>query len=133
MAEIPEAFHDLFETDTLAHLTTMNPDGTPHATPVWIGYDAADNRLLVNTERGRRKERNAAKDPTVALSMADPENPYRYLSVTGEVEEITTEGAREHIDELAQRYIGTDYETPIQTERVVLRIRPEDVLTESSA
>jgi len=133
MAEIPEAFHDLFETDTLAHLTTMNPDGTPHATPVWIGYDAADDRLLVNTERGRRKERNAAQDPTVALSMADPENPYRYLSVTGEVEEITTEGAREHIDELAQRYIGTDYETPIQTERVVLRIRPEDVLTESSA
>jgi PPOX class probable F420-dependent enzyme len=133
MPEIPAEYHDLFETDTLAHLTTMNPDGTPHATPVWVGYDAEANRLLVNTERGRRKERNAAKDPSVAMSMADPENPYRYLSVTGEVEEITAEGAREHIDELAQRYIGSDYGTPIQTERVILRIRPEEVLTEAGA
>ncbi len=133
MADIPEAYHDLFETDTLAHLTTTNPDGTPHATPVWIGYDAEANRLLVNTERGRRKERNVANDPAVAVSMADPEDPYRYLSVTGEVEAVTTESAREHIDELAQRYIGTDYETPIGTERVILRIRPEEVLTEASA
>lgn len=130
MTEIPTAFRDLFEKATFAHVTTMGPDGTPHATPVWIDYDEADNRLLVNTERGRKKTRNAAANPAVAVSMVDPDDPYRFLSVTGTVAEITTEGARTHIDELAQRYMGEDtYPNPIQTERVILRIRPDDVLT----
>lgn len=130
MTDVPEGFHDLFEKATFAHVTTMTPDGRPHATPVWIDYDNEDNRLLVNTERGRRKERNAASDPTVAVSMIDPENPYRFLSVTGEVTEITTDGAREHIDDLTRRYMGEDeYPNPIQTERVILRIRPDEVFT----
>jgi len=130
VTEIPPAYHDLFEKPTIAHLTTLNPDGTPQATPVWVGYDADDDRLLVNTERGRRKESNVARNPSVAASMTDPENPYRYLSVTGEVSETTTEGAREHIDALARRYTDADeYQNPIETERVILRIRPEKVLT----
>ncbi|MFB6188749.1 MAG: pyridoxamine 5'-phosphate oxidase family protein [Halapricum sp.] len=129
MADIPAAFHDLFEKATFAHVTTMTPAGKPHTTPVWIGYDTEANRLLVNTERGRRKERNVANDPTISVSMTDPDNPYRFLSVTGEVEEVTTEGAREHIDELSRRYTGEDYANPIQTERVLLRIRPDEVLT----
>ncbi|MFA9518271.1 pyridoxamine 5'-phosphate oxidase family protein [Halopenitus sp. H-Gu1] len=130
MAEIPSEFHDLFEKKTFAHVTTMMPDGDPHVTPVWIDYDRDANRLLVNTERGRRKERNVASDPTIAASMIDPENPYRFLSVTGEVTEITTDGAREHIDELTRRYMGEDdYPNPIQTERVILRIRPDELLT----
>jgi PPOX class probable F420-dependent enzyme len=129
MATIPADFRDLFERPTFAHLTTMNPDGTPHATPVWIDYDADANRLLVNTVRGRRKERNAAADPTVAVSMIDPESHYRFLSVTGEVTEITTEGASEHIDSLARRYLGKDqYPKENRTERVVLRIRPDEVM-----
>lgn len=130
MADIPETFHDLFEKATFAHVTTMTPDGAPHTTPVWIDYDDEANRLLVNTERGRRKERNVDADPTIAVSMTDPENPYRFLSVTGEVTEITTDGAREHIDVLAERYMGEDeYPNPIQTERVILRIRPDNVFT----
>lgn len=130
MADIPSEFHDLFEKKTFAHVTTMMPDGKPHVTPVWIDYDRDANRLLVNTERGRRKERNVASDPTIAASMIDPENPYRFLSVTGEVTEITTDGAREHIDELTRRYMGEDdYPNPIQTERVILRIRPDELLT----
>lgn len=128
MTTIPADYHDLFEKRTYAHVTTLNPDGTPHATPVWIGYDGDADRLLVNTERGRRKERNVSRDPRVAVSMTDPEEPYRYLSVTGEVEAITAEGAREHIDELSRRYTGDDYANPIQTERVILRIRPDEVL-----
>jgi PPOX class probable F420-dependent enzyme len=127
MPEIPESFHDLFEKPTIAHVVTMLPDDRPHNTPVWVDYDAEDNRLLVNTERHRRKAKNVAEDPRVAASMVDPEDPYRYLSVTGEVEEMTTEGAREHIDELAHRYMGQDYPNPIQSERVILRIRPDDV------
>ncbi|MDS0220849.1 PPOX class F420-dependent oxidoreductase [Haloarcula sp. S1AR25-5A] len=128
MPAIPSEFHDLFETATIAHVTTMTPDGKPHATPVWIDYDSDDEMLLINTERGRQKTRNVEADPTVAVSMTDPENPYRFLSVTGEVEEITTEGAREHIDVLAQRYMGEDeYPNPIETERVILRIRADEV------
>jgi PPOX class probable F420-dependent enzyme len=130
MATIPPEFHDLFEKATFAHVTTMTPDGKPHATPVWVDYDTDEDRLLVNTERGRRKERNVAQDPRVAVSMVDPDNPYRYLSVTGEVVETTTEGAREHIDELARRYMGEDeYPNPVETERVVLHIRADEVLT----
>jgi len=128
MASIPEAFHDLFEKATLAHVTTMFPDGRPHTTPVWIDYDADADRLLVNTERHRRKARNVDENPAVAVSMTDPDNPYRFLSVTGEVEDVTTDGAREHIDELAERYMGeSEYPNPIQSERVILRIRADDV------
>ncbi|MFB6202728.1 MAG: pyridoxamine 5'-phosphate oxidase family protein [Halorhabdus sp.] len=127
---IPASFQDLFEKRTFAHVTTMTPSGEPHTTPVWIDYDADADRLLVNTERGRRKERNVARNPTVSVSMVDPDNPYRFLSVTGEVVDTTTEGAREHIDALAQRYLDEEtYPTPIETERVLLRIRPDEVIT----
>ncbi|RKD95765.1 PPOX class F420-dependent oxidoreductase [Halopiger aswanensis] len=129
MAAIPEEFHDLFEKETFAHVATLTDEGLPHVTPVWIDYDADDNRILVNTERGRQKERNVQKNPGVGISMVDPDNPYQHLSIIGEVDEITTEGAREHIDELAQRYMGEDeYPNPIQTERVILRIRPDRVI-----
>lgn len=130
MVPIPEDYRDLFEKPTIAHVATLNSDGSPHVTPVWIGYDAEANRLLVNTERGRQKERNVAEDPTVGVSMVDPENPYRHLSVTGEVDGVTEEGAREHIDELSQRYTGDPYDPDmIQTRRVILEIRPDDVVT----
>lgn len=130
MSEIPDEYHDLFEKETFAHVVTMSPEDKPHSTPVWVDYDADDDRILVNTERHRRKAQNVERDPTVAVSMTDPENPYRFLSVTGEVDEVTTEGAREHIDELAQRYMGEDeYPQPIESERIILRIRPDEVLT----
>jgi PPOX class probable F420-dependent enzyme len=129
MAEIPPAFHDLFEKPTIAHVVTIRPDGAPHATPVWIDYDAEADQVLVNTELGRRKERNVTRDPTIAASMVDPDDPHRYLSVTGEVEEVTTEGAREHIDALSERYLGEPYPNLVGTERVILRVRAEEVLT----
>ena len=129
MASIPEKFHDLFEKKTFAHVATLTEEGIPHVTPVWIDYDEEDDRLLINTERGRRKERNVENNPSVGVSMIDPDNPYRSLCVIGEVEEITTEGAREHIDELAGRYMGNDgYPMPIQTERVILRIRADEAM-----
>ncbi|MFC4544130.1 PPOX class F420-dependent oxidoreductase [Halosolutus amylolyticus] len=128
MASIPDDFQDLFEKETFAHVSTLLPDGSPHVTPVWIGYDPDADRLLVNTERDRRKEKNVRHDPRVAVSMTDPDNPYRMLSVTGEVDELTTEGAREHIDELARRYTDAEeYQNPIETERVIMSIRPERV------
>jgi PPOX class probable F420-dependent enzyme len=128
MASIPEEFQDLFEKPTFAHIATLWPDGAPHVTPVWVDYDPDSSRLLVNTERDRRKEKNVRNDPRVGVSMTDPDNPYRMVSVTGEVDEITTEGAREHIDELTERYMGkAEYPNPIETERVVLSIRIDRV------
>jgi PPOX class probable F420-dependent enzyme len=130
MPSIPEDFRDLFEKRTFAHVATVLPDGTPHVTPVWIDYDAEEDRLLVNTERGRRKERNVAENPKVGVSMTDPDDPYRHMSVMGEVDEVTTDGARDHIDELALRYTGeAEYGNPIETERVLLKVRPDRVAT----
>ncbi|TYL40177.1 PPOX class F420-dependent enzyme [Natronococcus pandeyae] len=128
MVAIPDEYHDLFERQTFAHVATMTAEGFPHVTPVWIDYDLEADRLLVNTERGRQKERNARENPAVGVSMTDPDDPYRYLSVIGEVEELVTEGAREHIDELTQRYMDREkYPNPIETERVVMRIRADRV------
>lgn len=129
MAAIPQAFHDLFEKQTFAHVTTMFPDGLPHTSPVWVDYDAEENRILVNTERHRQKAKNVERNPAVSASMLDPDDPYRYLSVSGEVDETTTEGAREHIDELSQRYFGEPYPTEIQSERLLLKIRPDRVFS----
>ena len=129
MTAIPAEFHDLFERKTFAHVVTIFPNGTPHASPVWVDYDETDDRVLVNTERHRQKARNVERNPDVAVSMLDPDDPYRYLSVTGVVEEMTTEGAREHIEQLAQRYVGGEYPSEIVSERVLFCIRPERVFT----
>lgn len=125
---IPDDYRDLFEKKTFAHVATVLPDGTPHVTPVWIDYDEERDRVLVNTERGRQKCRNAERDPKVGLSMTDPDDPYRALSIVGEIEAVTTEGAREHIDELSRRYFGEEYPSEIRTERVLLVIRPDRVM-----
>jgi PPOX class probable F420-dependent enzyme len=128
MSSIPEEFHELFEKETYAHVATMTPEDTPHVTPVWVDYDADADRLLINTERERRKEKNLSNDSRIGVSMVDPDNPYRHLSIIGEVDEMTEEGAREHIDTLSRRYTGDDYQPEIQTKRVLVKIRPDEVI-----
>ena len=133
MEAIPSQFHDLFERKTFAQFATVMPDGTPQVTPVWIDLDQ-EGYLLVNTARNRRKEKNVRENPKVGLSIPDPDDPYRYLSVRGEVEEVTTDGAVEHIDRLTRRYFEQE-EYPNHGEevgeRVILRIRPDRVVTSS--
>lgn len=128
MSSIPSDFRGLFERDTFAYLATLTPEGFPHVTPVWVDYDADEDRVLVNTERGRRKERQVREDPRVGVGMTDPDDPYRALTIIGEVDEITEEGAREHIDELSRRYTGSEYQPEIQTSRVLVKIRPDEVI-----
>ncbi|MCO8246004.1 MULTISPECIES: TIGR03618 family F420-dependent PPOX class oxidoreductase [unclassified Haladaptatus] len=128
MSSIPSEFHELFEKPVFAYFATLTPEGLPHVTPVWVDYDADEDRVLVNTERGRRKERNVRENPKVGMGMTDPDNRYRALSVLGEVDEMTEEGAREHIDELSQRYTGEEYQPEIRTTRVLLKIRPDEVI-----
>ena len=131
METIPVEFRDLLvEQSTNATVTTMSPVGLPHMSIVWVDYDADRNRVLINTERGRRKEKNVSRDPRAGLLAPDRDDWYRWLSVAGEVETVTTEGAREHIDALARRYLGQEtYPNPIKTERVILELRPDRVVT----
>lgn len=132
MAEIPEAYHDLFEKKSFGHLATMMPEGTPQVTPVWVDYDAERGHVLVNTVRGRQKERNVERNPKVGIEIMDPDDAYRYVSVRGEVVEVTEDGAVEHIDAMTRRYFGQD-EYPNKGEergpRVVVRIDPDRVVT----
>lgn len=129
MPEIPPDFQDLFEKKTFAHVATLMPDGTPHVTPVWIDYDPDENRMLVNTAKGRQKHVNVENDPRVGVSMTDPDDPYRALSVVGEVDELTEEGAAEHIDSLEYRYRGNETYQSDRTNRIVLKVRPDQVIT----
>lgn len=121
---IPENYLDLFDKRSFAHLVTLMPDGSPQSTPVWCDWDGS--HVLVNSARGRQKDKNIENDRRVALSILDPENPYRYLEVRGEVEEITEEGAARHIDKMAKKYLGRDkypYAQPGEV-RVLYKIRP---------
>lgn len=129
MAAIPPEFHDLFEKRTFAHLSTLFPDGSPQVTPVWVDYDAAADEVLVNTARGRRKEKNIRGDSRVAISMTDPDDGYRFLAVRGDAT-LTSDGAVEHIDALAGRYMGRDeypHHDEEDGERVIIRIMPDSV------
>jgi PPOX class probable F420-dependent enzyme len=126
MSTIPESFRDLFEKKTIAHVATLLPDGRPHNSPVWIDYDPEWDRLLVNSERGRRKVRNVEHDPRVSVSMVDPDDHYRRMTVVGTADAVTEEGARSHIDKLSRRYSGIDYPHPIEAPRVLIPIRPDE-------
>src|SRR5271163_1767790 len=103
MASIQD-YSDLLQTKkAFAHLATLMPDGTPQSTPVWIDY--RDGRVLVNTAKGRIKARNMRAGSKVALSISDPDNPYRYVQVRGVVSRVHDEGADHHIDFLAKKYL----------------------------
>jgi hypothetical protein len=123
---IPDSFKDLLQKKAFAHLATVMPDGRPQVTPVW--FDVADGLIRVNSARGRVKDRNMRRNAKVALSILDPDNPYRYLGILGDVVEVTEQGADAHIDALAHKYIGQDYPFRQPGEaRVIYRIRPERV------
>jgi PPOX class probable F420-dependent enzyme len=89
-----------------AHLATQMPDGSPQVTPVWFDYDG--KIIRVNSAKGRVKVRNMQVGSPVALSIMDPDNPYRYVQVRGRVRRVTEEGADAHIDSLARKYLGQD-------------------------
>ena len=106
MAAIPDQYKDLLQKKAFAHLGTLMKDGSPQVTPVWFDYDGTN--ILINSAKGRLKDKNMRKRPQVALSIADPENPYRYMQIRGKVVEITENGADAHIDSLAKKYLDQD-------------------------
>ncbi|MFC6731489.1 MULTISPECIES: pyridoxamine 5'-phosphate oxidase family protein [unclassified Haladaptatus] len=129
MAEIPPEFHDLFEGRAFAQFASVLPDGTPHVVPMWVEYE--DGFLYVNTVTGNRKHRNVERDPHVSIAISDPENPYRYLHIRGEVVEMREDVDREHLNKLAERYTGVrKYPRDASNEpgRTILKIRPDAVM-----
>jgi PPOX class probable F420-dependent enzyme len=126
-ASIPEAYKDLFQKRAFANLATLMPDGRPQVSPVWCDLDGS--HIRINSAKGRVKDKNMRRNKKVALSITDPDNPYRHLDVQGEVVEITEQGADEHINALAKKYLGKDqypFRQPGEV-RVMYRIRPDKV------
>jgi PPOX class probable F420-dependent enzyme len=124
-AKIPEKYLDLFQQPAFANLATLMPDGSPQVTPVWCDFDG--EFVIINSAKGRVKDRNMRGNPRVALSIMDPKNPYRYLEIRGKVADISEKGADEHINKMAKKYMNVDtypYRAPGEV-RVLYRIRPE--------
>jgi PPOX class probable F420-dependent enzyme len=122
---IPSKYKDLFDKKIFASLVTLMPDGSPQVTPVWIDFDG--EHLLFNTAAGRQKDKNLQRDGRVALALVDPDNPYRYLEVRGHVAERTLNGADDHINKLAKKYLNRDvypFRKPGE-QRVLYKVKPE--------
>ena len=126
-AAIPEKYRDLFDKPAFGVLATLMPDGQPQVTPVWV--DLQDGHVIVNSAKGRQKDKNIARDPRVTITLIDPQNPYRYVEIRGRVDEITQKDADAHIDKMAKKYLGKDKYPFRQAgeQRVMYKIAPSHV------
>lgn len=124
---LPDALLELLRRPSPCFLSTLMPDGSPQMTQTWVDTDGRD--VLISTVRGHQKVRNVERDPRVVLNVADLDDPSRYFEVRGRVTEVTEAGAREHIDELSQRYIGRPYPWfgGRDQVRLLVRISPDKV------
>lgn len=129
MSIVLDNFKDLLADETRAflYLATLMPDGSPQVTPVWFNTDGT--YLLINSAAGRVKDRNMRARPEVALVIADPKNPYRYIQIRGRVVEFTPTGADAHIDALSAKYTGNPrYQGRSPGEqRITYKILPEKI------
>lgn len=127
MAAIPDQYKDLLEKKAFAHLGTLMKDGSPQVTPVWFDHDGT--HIRINSAKGRWKDKNMRNRPRVALSILDPDNPYRYMQIRGKVVDVTETGADAHIDSLAKKYLGQDkypFRQPGE-ERVIYKVSVDRV------
>jgi PPOX class probable F420-dependent enzyme len=122
---LEENIKSLARGKNFAAFSTLLPDGQPMTHVMWV--DADDEYVLINTEVGRQKLKNVDRDPRVTVTLIDAANPYHYAEVRGRVVEVVKgQVARQHIDELSQKYTGQPYDpSAIKTERVMLRIAPD--------
>jgi PPOX class probable F420-dependent enzyme len=126
MSELPDDVRSLFAGANYAHLATLLPDGAPHSVPVWV--DVEGDRIALLTSENSRKGRNLARDPRVAISVTDKDQPFAMAMVRGRVaERVEGDRAWEIIDRISQKYIGAPY--GVRTDRVVYLIEPEHVVT----
>jgi len=125
--EIEGKAEELLRGKNFCHVATLRRDGSVQSAPVWV--DVQDGRPVLNTAEGRAWPRNLERDPRVTLTVQNMENPYEYVEIRGRVAERTHDGADEHIDAMAKKYLGKD-EYPFRQpgeERVIIRVQPEAV------
>ncbi|MFF8917672.1 PPOX class F420-dependent oxidoreductase [Streptomyces sp. NPDC015032] len=120
----------LLDTPVFVTVATIQPDGSPQVSPVWVRRDGDD--VLISTTAGRRKERNLRRDPRVSVVVQPFAAPYTYAEIRGTAA-LTTEGGQELIDELSMKYTGKKYaefnpSSVDDAERVVVRITPRKVV-----
>jgi PPOX class probable F420-dependent enzyme len=129
MVWIPESHLDLLKDETKAFgvLATLIKDGSPQLTPIW--FNTYGTHILINSAKGRVKDHNMKRDQRVAFVIIDPNDPYRYIQIRGNVVEITTQSAWEHIDQLSKKYTGRDkYTSGSPGEiRVTYKIIPQSI------
>ena len=125
-----DAILKFFNDKNFAFVSTTNKDGSPQVTPTWIDIDKERGLILVNTAVGRLKQKNVSRDPRISISMIDgTDNPYSMVTFKGKVIEQSTDGADEHIDKLARKYLNADRypaHSPNVT-RIILKIKPEKI------
>ena len=122
MASLPANVRVLIEGANFAHVATILPDGAPHSVPVWVGLEG--DRIAFLTSLGSRKARNLAREPRIAISITDRENPHRMAQIRGQVvERIEGETAWRIIDQMSNKYLGMPY--PDRSDRVVFLVEPE--------
>lgn len=126
MKSIPASHKDIFDKRSFAHVATID-DEKPQVTPVWV--ECVDGDIVINSAKGRKKDRNMRDNGIVSISVQDPDNPYRYIGVQGKVVEITEEGGYDHINKLSHKYTGNDYPKNPGEVRVIYRITPTNVWT----
>jgi PPOX class probable F420-dependent enzyme len=126
-ARIEGRAEELLTGRNFAHVGTLRADGSAQVTPTWV--DVQDGRPALNTAEGRTWPRNLERDPRITLEVQNMENPYEYVEIRGRVAERTHEGADEHIDLLAKKYLGVDaYQMRRPGEqRVIIRVEPDYV------
>ena len=126
MATLTEQQQRFLDNPYFGIVTTLRPDGSPHSTVVWV--DRENGTVSFNTARGRAKDRHLEHDPRVSLLVMDPQDAFKWIAVSGTAE-LTEEGADEHIDRLAKKYLGQDtypFRTP-EERRVSVRIRADKI------
>jgi PPOX class probable F420-dependent enzyme len=104
---LPDGLLSLLGQPSPCFLATSMPDGSPQLTQTWVDTDG--EHILINSVAGFQKIRNIERDPRVAVTVSDPQNPRRYFAVRGRVLNVTADGAADHIEKLAQRYLGGPY------------------------
>ncbi|HEX2084449.1 MAG TPA: PPOX class F420-dependent oxidoreductase [Solirubrobacteraceae bacterium] len=127
MASIDGRVKELLEQPTFSHLATLREDGTIHGVVVW--HDLRDGKIALNSSEGRAWPANVRRDPRVTITVHDNDNPYEYVEIRGRVVEDTHDGAKEHIDALAKKYIGEDEYPWLQPgeQRITFLVEPERV------
>jgi PPOX class probable F420-dependent enzyme len=105
--DLPDELVELLRRPSICFITTLMPDGSPQITETWVDTDGEN--VVINTVQGFQKVRNVARDSRVAVAVADPQNPSRYFAVRGRVLSLTETGGTEHIEQLAQKYLGGPY------------------------